>query len=176
MKKILLLLILIVCLSSGFIYGVEEKVIKNYQLKNINGFRKIKSQNYQEAVKPLKKSIQLNSSYPVAHNNLGVAYYNLGQYDKAKEEFNKAIDLKDNYVKAYINLASCYFWQGNYFLAYRYYKKGKSIDDEYVEERVDIAKARKEVKAKLKENPNDKELRKMYKKLNGSSSLSELEK
>jgi hypothetical protein len=44
----------------------------------------------------------------VAHNNLGIIFKNLGEYQKAKDCFEKAIAIKPNYVDAHNNLGNIF--------------------------------------------------------------------
>ncbi len=95
----------------------------------------------------------MKPNYATAFNNLGVAYYSIGDYDKAILSYNKAIELCSNYVKAHMNLASCYFKQGKYEEALRKYREAKKIDKYYVSERVN----REKIKSKF----NEAELRQL---------------
>ncbi len=49
-----------------------------------------------------------NSDSPLAHNELGVAYFGLNNYAQAEKEFNKAVRLLPNYGNAHRNLAALY--------------------------------------------------------------------
>jgi tetratricopeptide (TPR) repeat protein len=162
-EQIVYIVILLLVLS-GISYS-NDISIQEYQLNNLQGYELLKKSKYNKAIIYFKKSIQNNSKYSIAYNNLGATYYRMKKYFKAKKYFRQAIKLRSNYTKAYINLAACYFWQGKYLTAYHYYRKGKSIDKKYVKERINIAKSKNKVEKKLKKNPNDNELKEIYNKL-----------
>jgi tetratricopeptide (TPR) repeat protein len=48
----------------------------------------------------------------VAHNNLGVAYYQKGEWDKAIAEYQKAVSLRPRYADAHNNLGAAYAGKG----------------------------------------------------------------
>ncbi len=45
------------------------------------------------ALKKLRHALELDSSYPMAHNMLGVLYERLGEYDKADAEYRRSVSL-----------------------------------------------------------------------------------
>jgi Flp pilus assembly protein TadD len=49
---------------------------------------------YGKAVDELKNAIKLKPGVPEAHNNLGWAYEQLGEYNLAVDEYKKAIQAK----------------------------------------------------------------------------------
>ena len=61
------------------------------------------------------------------HNNLGIVYTNMKDYEKAAEEFKEAIRLKSDYVKAYSNLGIVYYWQRKYGQALEEYDKAMKL-------------------------------------------------
>jgi len=73
-----------------------------------------------KAIEYLNESIRLDSKNPVSFNNLGVAYYNLGNRQLAIEEFNQALKLDTEYADAYNN-------RGIIFFEFRQYQK--AIED-----------------------------------------------
>ena len=48
--------------------------------------------------------MQIQSDYVYAHNNLGLAYMNLGRMAEAEEQFREALRLKPEYPQAHLNL------------------------------------------------------------------------
>jgi tetratricopeptide (TPR) repeat protein len=48
----------------------------------------------------------------LAHNNLGLAYYNKGQLNKAIMEYKEAVKLNPVYTKAYYNIGLVYYYKG----------------------------------------------------------------
>ncbi len=65
------------------------------------------------------------------YNNLGVAYYNRGQYEKAIEEFNKIILIDSNHVQAHFNLGLVYFQLGRFNDAVQNFQKTISLDSTF---------------------------------------------
>jgi tetratricopeptide (TPR) repeat protein len=63
--------------------------------------------------------------------NLGVVWYEKGDYEKAVEYFKKSIILNSNYAAAFNNLGVAYAKKGSFGLAIECYKKATSIDSNY---------------------------------------------
>ena len=61
------------------------------------------------------------------HNNLGIVYTDMKDYEKAVKEFEEAIRLKHNYAKAYSNLGIVYHWQKRYEEAIKQYEKAMEL-------------------------------------------------
>ena len=57
-----------------------------------------------EAVGPLARAVELRSTAPVFHNNLGIALEQTGHYGAAKEAFEAALDADSTYGKARVSL------------------------------------------------------------------------
>jgi eukaryotic-like serine/threonine-protein kinase len=66
-------------------------------LKYFSTARKIMlgSGNYAAAVIPLKKAIELDQNFAMAHGVLGSCYFNLGEIGAAAQESRKSFDLRD---------------------------------------------------------------------------------
>jgi len=69
-----------------------------------------KAGNYSEAVASLVK-LRASES-PIVHNEMGVAYLAMRNYDSAIREFKTAIRLLPNYSKPHLNLARAYSLRG----------------------------------------------------------------
>ncbi len=74
---------------------------------------------YSEAVPLFRQAVALTPYDPVAHNDLGVAFYHLGQLDSALAYYQAAIRLRPDYLRAISNLSKTYADLGdkNYALA-----------------------------------------------------------
>jgi tetratricopeptide (TPR) repeat protein len=57
-----------------------------------------------KSIQHLEKAVRIYPDYLEAHNNLGVAYMRLNQFDKAAAEFGKAIALDPTSDKVHLNL------------------------------------------------------------------------
>jgi len=69
---------------------------------------------YQKSLNNYKKALQLNSSDPEVHNNLGDLYYLEQLYPSALEEYKRAVKLNPYYADAYNNLGLVYLKEKNY--------------------------------------------------------------
>ena len=67
----------------------------------------------------LELAIKIRPNSAIIHNNLGVLFYNLGEFHKAKKCFEKAIEINPEYVVAYNSL-------GNIFVVFK--KDQKAIE------------------------------------------------
>ena len=56
------------------------------------------------SIEHLEKALRIDPDYMEAHNNLGVSYMGLNQYNKAAAEFQKTVDLDQGSAKGYLNL------------------------------------------------------------------------
>jgi tetratricopeptide (TPR) repeat protein len=66
-------------------------------------------------------------SDPMAHNNLGVAYYHKGEWDKAIAEYQKAVSLRPRYADAHNNLGAAYVAKGMFDEAIAAHKQALAI-------------------------------------------------
>jgi tetratricopeptide (TPR) repeat protein len=81
-----------------------------------------------------KKAIRLKPDFADAHNNLGVALAQQGQYGAAAVEYKKAIRLKPDYAGvAHNNLGVLLALQGQYDDAAAEYKKAIRLKPDYAE-------------------------------------------
>jgi tetratricopeptide (TPR) repeat protein len=86
-----------------------------------------KNGNYRNAIQDYKQTLQLNSSYGDAYNNLGNCYAALQIPDSAMIWFEKAIVTDPSNVKAVINLSITYRILGDTVKANEYLQKARSL-------------------------------------------------
>lgn len=71
---------------------------------------------YSDFTEACDMETRLNLNLPevasIAHNNMGLIYYDRGLYEKAKSEYNLALSLKQNLPEAYNNLGIIYYDEG----------------------------------------------------------------
>jgi tetratricopeptide (TPR) repeat protein len=64
--------------------------------------------NFPEAEKDFQKSLEINPTEAVAHNNYGNLLFNNNRFDEARGQFELAIRYNPRYAHALNNLASIY--------------------------------------------------------------------
>ena len=74
--------------------------------------------NLEEAIKSLKKAIELNPRHSMALYELGVIYEKQKDYDKAIKNYTESLRIKEN-SEAFQNLGVCYLKKGMLKEAYR---------------------------------------------------------
>ncbi|MCQ2739568.1 MAG: tetratricopeptide repeat protein [bacterium] len=101
MKKALL----IACVL--FIAVISTACINNIAVQELNNKAAefMQKGDYSSAMNRLQASIDLDSTMPETHYNLGIAATNAKKYDTAVEAFENCIKLKSDYVNAYYSLA-----------------------------------------------------------------------
>jgi protein O-mannosyl-transferase len=65
-------------------------------------------ENYPEALKTLNTLLKINPGLYDVHQNMGLAYKNMGDISKAEKKFKDAIGINFNAPEAHFNLASLY--------------------------------------------------------------------
>jgi Tfp pilus assembly protein PilF len=76
-----------------------------------------KFKNPKKAVDYWSRAISKKQNTVQAHNNRGLAYHELKQYDKAIKDYNQAIKLDPDHVAAYNNRGNSYYELNKYELA-----------------------------------------------------------
>ena len=61
-----------------------------------------------------RKAIELKPDYADAHNNLGIAYAELGRFDEAVASYTRCLKLRPNHVDAHMNRALTWLRKGDY--------------------------------------------------------------
>ena len=99
----------------GGTVSVNELSIPAAALRELQQYqRNFESGNIPDSVKHLEKAIKIYSHMPAAHQDLGVCYARLHEYDKAVAEFQSAATLDGHIVQPEISLAGVYFLQARY--------------------------------------------------------------
>ncbi len=68
----------------------------------------------EQALSPLKKSMEMDSGFTWSHNLMGVIFWKRGLFVEAVKEFNHAFELDNNNVSARLNLTILMIEKGNY--------------------------------------------------------------
>lgn len=111
-KKSVWRLVVISMITGGVIgFFLPGKFSEIDKLTSINRAIKLnKKVKYKEAELILGEFKKMDS--PIIHNELGVAYLGLDNYEWAEKELKEAIDLLPNYSKAHFNLGVVYTYLG----------------------------------------------------------------
>lgn len=64
-----------------------------------------KQDKWQESIEDFKRVTKMHPQIEQAHAHLGIAYYNLGDYDSALKAYNRAIDSNPDYAYGYFGKA-----------------------------------------------------------------------
>lgn len=98
-------------------FEIAEQASKEYDAKKqINDYLKV---------------IKIDSTYIMAQNNLGVAYYYEGKIDSAYFHIKKALKINRDYPEALNNLAYLYKIEENYELAIKLFLKALTLKPKY---------------------------------------------
>ena len=65
------------------------------------GYKKLRSQEYQEAIRLFTSILDLNPENAEAYIYRGLCKYHIEDYDGALTDYNKAIEYQSNYAEAY---------------------------------------------------------------------------
>jgi tetratricopeptide (TPR) repeat protein len=96
-------------------------------------------QDFEKAVKHLKKSTEINPDFSASYNMLGYSYRNLGNYDEAEKAFKKYIELIPNDPNPYDSYAELLSKEGKYEESIAQYKKALEIDPSFFASRMGIS-------------------------------------
>lgn len=141
--------------------GIERyrKLVEKYPQKasywNALGYYYLEAGDLQGAEINLHKAIELDSNYPVPHNNLGVVYLKQKLPEQAESEFRQALRLNPHYCKAQYNLAVALFHQKRYMDAGKAYLKARELDSDYVERRNNREDIEKKIEKALDEKASE---------------------
>jgi len=108
-------------------YSVNSNVLSAsdwYQ----KGYNAEELREYDNAILYYQKSIDIESNYIVAYNNMGNVYSKKGNTDKAIKIYQKVIEIDPNNVSAYSNIGAVYAAKGNYDKAIDRYQKAILLD------------------------------------------------
>ncbi len=111
----------------------EEQGLKEFQRLSRNyrqeGLAMQRIGNLDAAMSFYQKSIELDPSYAVAYNDLGVVYETKGFLDRAEEAYKKAMMMSPNLLSPYTNLALLYENQRAFVKALPYWQRRGTFGD-----------------------------------------------
>ena len=76
-------------------------------------------------------ALQVTKNNYITRNNMGTAYFKLGQYQRAIEDYNKAITLKTDFADAYDNRGTAYDRLGQFQRAIEDYNKAITLKTDF---------------------------------------------
>lgn len=119
-----------------------ERETVYYEYGQTMVFRK----DYAKAIELFKRGVDLNSSVPISHWYLGMAYLNAKEYESADNEITIAIELGHPYktVKDILNIAPIYIQLKNYDRLEQLYAEALNLDSDNPEFYVSLALVYKE--------------------------------
>ncbi len=85
--------------AEGYLKVLQIKADDVWSLNNL-GLIRIEQERFAQALAPLAKAAQLNTSIACIHNNLGVALERTGHYTAAAAAFELALAADESYAKA----------------------------------------------------------------------------
>ena len=100
---------------------------------NILGGAYATLKDFDQALKALKKVIELNPNYVDAYYNIGVVLNDQGKIDKAIEAYQRCIALFPNYTDSYINMGQGLRAQGKHEKALEAFITAESIKPDHPE-------------------------------------------
>jgi Tfp pilus assembly protein PilF/peroxiredoxin len=82
----------------------------------------------EQALSPLKKSVEMDAGFAPSHNLMGIVFWKRGNYEGAVEEFNKAVTLDKSHVPAHFNYGVMEFEGEKYPEAERHFREVLSLN------------------------------------------------
>ena len=93
------------------------------------------------AVDLIMKALAIKPDYVDAHNNLGIAFKNLGKLDEAIASYHKVLTIKPDYVETHNNLGIALQELGRLDEAVASYHKALAIKPDYAEAHSNLGSA-----------------------------------
>ncbi len=103
-------------------------VLNNLGSLNLSRFGQSKNRDLlHKAILNFKQALELDPDYASAHNGLGSAFAQAGNFDAAISSWEKAVELKPDYDFPLYNLGLAYLAKGNKTQALKYLTKYKEL-------------------------------------------------
>jgi VWFA-related protein len=100
---------------------------KNARKEYDKGYLQLIRKDLPAAVEHLGRAISMYPNFVAAHDALGIAYLNLGQYQQAQDEFSRAIALDDHLPGSFLDLGCAQMQLERYADAEESLKKASSM-------------------------------------------------
>ena len=116
------------------------------------GNEALKHRDYQIAIWNYQKAISLDSETPNFHYNLGLTYYEIGNYSESIDSFKRVESLVPNQTDTYYNLALAHHKMSNSRLADIYFNRYQDmLSLRKAQERLEAVRKEQETEAKIAE-------------------------
>lgn len=86
-----------------------------------------------EGIVSLQTDLFMNPNYKWAHNNLGVFYDRLENFDLSKAAYNRVLDIDKEQIYAQFNLGLGYLRRGDFATAVKYLETAANIEPDYLD-------------------------------------------
>ncbi len=118
----------------GFLKGIDFDLAHCFEAKG----------STIDAVVAYTRALTIDPNDAVLHNNLGVGYMRLNDFDFAQEQFEKALELNPQQLMSATNLAICQIQKGKPFEAERLLRWVLEKDSQFVPAKTNLEKLLKE--------------------------------
>jgi len=112
---------------------------------NLLGVVCVRSERYQEAVRYLSRAVRVNAKDPETHNNLGLAYKGLTDFEKARKAFEQSLRLNARQPVTLNNLGNTFAAIDDHEHAIQAFEAALSHDPNYVDCLNNLAMSLKEL-------------------------------
>lgn len=113
---------MVLCLGTVLMMGCASNISKGLEMLN--------EEKYEEAIPYFEKDIEKGKNLGEAYRGLGLARYELGEYEAAVEALEKASENKtEKNATFYSLMADSYLQVGEYERALAYYSKASNRED-----------------------------------------------
>jgi len=86
-----------------------------------------------KALEEFKKAAEIYPSYPDAWQQMGLAYYRLGENERSMESYQKALSLNPREPTTYANMGIIFFQKGDFRKAIELYQQAIQLDPNYAD-------------------------------------------
>ncbi len=125
-----------------------------------DGNTALMQRDYHMAVWNFQKAIKLDSDSPNFHYNLGLVYFEIGNYSESIESFKRVENLVPNQSDTYYNLALAHYKMSNSRMADIYYNRYQDLLSlRKAKERLEEIKKKQEMESNLPKSESKTKLK-----------------
>jgi tetratricopeptide (TPR) repeat protein len=119
------------------------------------GFKAIQEERWADAEKTYKKALNVHIDNPTAWGNIGLAYYELGDFEKAMHSFNESLKYNPKNKHALVSKGSLLARQGKLKEAIIFFNKSLQVDPNFQTALSNLNKANRELDQRQKNKDVD---------------------